>query len=210
MPNPLNNIAVPDQYTDACTISYVWGARGGSFLVANASVYVQLQYGKHGEESWTDEYAITPTTGAIEPGTIGIRFRNYVAGTVARVGASITPPQQPGVQIGSSFDSTLSSTGGLTPPAGGAVITGLVGSTGTIIAGAGFAVVHTGTGTYDITYTTAFATTPVVVATGQAAGTNQRNAMITAQSATGFSIIILQGNASPQDSAFNFLAQAVV
>jgi hypothetical protein len=118
MPNPLNNVTVPDDYSDACTITGIYGGRGGSYLIANASVFVQLQYGKLGEDYWTDEYAVAPNAGAIEAGTIGIRFRNFVAGTVAVVGASITPPTQPGLQLGSAFDGTLTPSGTITPSPG--------------------------------------------------------------------------------------------
>ena len=83
----LNNVACADSYTSAATIEELWSGRAVVFLVANNSAYMQLQRSTQvgaGGAEWSNEFLVNPSTGAFQ-GAIGIRFRNAVAGNVARV-----------------------------------------------------------------------------------------------------------------------------
>jgi hypothetical protein len=100
VPNPLNSVLAPDNWTEACTISDVAGGRGGNFAVKDFAVLYALQYGGRGSYEWTDEAEIDPGGGSIEAGATGVRFRNRTAGSVATVSARIAPPAQPVLMLG--------------------------------------------------------------------------------------------------------------
>ena len=119
MPNPLNNVVCLDAYPPGAgdtgaTIRDVYNAHGGWYMVANASVYYQLQWGGLGQDTWTDETAMAPGSGLIGDGATGIRFRNFTAGTPARVSGYLNPSAIPGVQLVAIFPKTLNPDGTVT------------------------------------------------------------------------------------------------
>ncbi len=86
-------------------------------------------------------------------------------------------------------------------------VAGSVGSTGTITQGSGFSVVHSGTGVYAVTFTTAFSAAPVVVVTPVTSGS--RFAGVSTQSASGFTAQLANLAGTATDQAFNFIASDV-
>jgi hypothetical protein len=105
---------------------------------------------------------------------------------------------------------TAAANGTITPPAGGAVvITGIIAANGTITAGSGFSVVHNSAGDYTVTFATAFASAPVVVATVIDGGaTNVIGLSIqSAPTTNSFRVLIANPpNTALTDHAWNFLA----
>ncbi len=110
----VDNQQTADAYTDACTIQDQFGAAGGSYIVSNASVYMQLQYGRRGETYWTSEFMVAPQGGPIAPRAIGVRFRNFTAGTNARVYAVLLRHPEPGLQVTGTWAGTLNANGTIT------------------------------------------------------------------------------------------------
>jgi hypothetical protein len=98
----LTNVTVGDQYTDAATIQNVIASNGGYFLVANNDVFMELQYNIQGQLHWTQEIHVPTGSGQIYPGTTGIRFRNFVAGSAAILSAALSEQQEPAISIGAS------------------------------------------------------------------------------------------------------------
>ena len=100
MPNPLNNVTCGDDYTDAATISDVWNTGGGWFVVSNASVFCELQYGVRGEWYWTLEQILGEgASGSVGNDCTGIRFRNAVSGQNAVVSGAIANGDEPSLGI---------------------------------------------------------------------------------------------------------------
>lgn len=96
MPNPLNNVSVGDDYTDAATIQDVFTSNGGWYGISVNSVYVQLQYGVRGESYWTqDQLLAVGSAAGFGSDCIGIRFKNATAGQVANVSAGIAQGDEP-------------------------------------------------------------------------------------------------------------------
>lgn len=117
MPNPLNSVTVADAYTDAATIQDVWNSRGGWLNISGEAVYTQLQYGPrgnsaYGSPSWTQEMVLGAGAFAIIPdNATGVRFRNYTAGSVATVSASIAQGDEPALAVSSLGAVTVSGSG---------------------------------------------------------------------------------------------------
>lgn len=78
------------------------GSNGGYFAVTSADVYCQMAYGRLGQLDWTDPVHVSPGNGIIPPGVLGIRFRNYVAGSVAVVSCGIASLVEPGLTLTSA------------------------------------------------------------------------------------------------------------
>ena len=200
MPNPLTAVLLAGTtYNDTTSsILDVFGGRGGFYNIRNGPVFVQIEYGVQGQTSLGAEFPLQPGTGSIEPGTIGIRFRNQSTSTPATVDARITPAGQPNV--------TPTSTGTVSS----SLIAGVVKSDGTVISGSGFTVVRNAAGTYTITFTTAFTNVPGFVSTPDdgnlaASKANYQNL------GTG-SVQVITRNASNtiSDANFSFVAAAVL
>lgn len=87
-------------------------------------------------------------------------------------------------------------------------ITGSISSTGGINAGTGFTVNKTGTGTYVITFTTPFASTPTILTTAMDSGSAApNNASLSSPAATGFTAILrISGASTLADASFDFVA----
>lgn len=199
MPNPINGLVLSsDQYTDAATISGVYGGRGGAFAITNGNVYAEIQYsegGNQGTETWAPERLFNPGGGTIDPGAIGVRFRNADNTLPGTVSASITPPGYPGMS--QNYAGALS----------GTMVGGIVSSTGTIIGGSGFTVAHPSTGVYTVTFTTAFGAQPVVLVTAFSAFVEL---VLASTSASQFQINTLNPSGTLINAAFNFQANQVV
>lgn len=95
----LDSVSCGDDYTAAATIEDVYASPGGYFAVYNADCFVELQYGRHGQEWWTLEVRAPVGNGVLAPGTIGVRFRNAVAGSVATVSAALAAEAEPPLAI---------------------------------------------------------------------------------------------------------------
>lgn len=101
-----NSVACGDGYTDAATISQVFGSGGGAFEIQDQPAFYKLQYGGQGSDTWTDEQQLGAGGGTIPPGVTGIAFRNASNGVVATVSAYIIPAAQPHLAL--SFPSPTS------------------------------------------------------------------------------------------------------
>jgi hypothetical protein len=100
----LDAVTVGDTYTQAATIDNVYDSNGGFYALSGADVYMQLQYGRHGLEQWTNEVHIPvgagSVSGVIAPGTVGIRVRNFAAGQPATISAALAFPAEPPIGAG--------------------------------------------------------------------------------------------------------------
>lgn len=101
-------------------------------------------------------------------------------------------------------------TGATGPPGGGVptIVRGAVSSTGTVAKGSGFSSSRTSAGIFVVTYTSAFAAVPVLVATAFVSG-GVRITGISSESASGFTIEIRNDGATLSDAAFSFYAMNV-
>lgn len=91
-----------------------------------------------------------------------------------------------------------------------AVMRGIVNSAGTVLFGEGFTVAHPSTGTYTISFTSAFGDTPAVNITPRnTAGAVQNNAVLGAQSTIAFNMFIFNIAGTLIDADFNFMAIGV-
>lgn len=88
-------------------------------------------------------------------------------------------------------------------------LTGRIASAGTVTAGTGFTVNRSGTGTYDVTFTTAFTAAPTVLA-NPVAGASNLTATITNVATTGVTINTHTGTGSATNTDFHFVAFATV
>lgn len=106
----LNSVSCATDYSKAATLEWVYQSNGGYFTVSGADVWMELQYGPQGSEDWTDEVHVPTGNGILQPGTIGIRFRNYSPGTVATVSAGISEHAEPAFALSASgsLQSTVS------------------------------------------------------------------------------------------------------
>lgn len=188
-------------YSAACTIEGVWQGNGGFYTVAGADAYAQLQWGIQGGGEWTQEVHVPVGNGTMFPGTSGIRFRTYTTGSPATVSASIAPPRQPTLNIGSP---------GVVTPTMGQVdgITGSVSAAGAIVLGSGFTVTKGAVGIYTLNFTTAFAAAPILLLTlTSTAGLIAYASPVPNTASAG--VIIRDSGFNNVDCAFDFLALAV-
>lgn len=98
----LDSVSTSNDYTNATTIQQVFNSAGGYGIVSGADAYVELQYMQHGpgSEQWTNEVHVplnSPLT--LLPGTTGIRFRSYKAGTPATVSAALAGEAEPPITL---------------------------------------------------------------------------------------------------------------
>jgi hypothetical protein len=200
MPNPLTSVVLSGNTYDEvnAAITQQYRGQGGRFFVQDGNVWVKLQYGVYGTEEWTDETEVPVGAGTIDVGAIGIAFRNDDATVPATVSASIKLPGRPGITLGAS---------GIATPATSSMITGQVAATGAITAGSGFTVAAGGAGVYTVTFNTAFATVPTVLAIlGPTAPAASRFMVVTA--VTTGQVVFATGPGTNQP--FNFVAFTTV
>jgi len=100
--------------------------------------------------------------------------------------------------------------GGLATPSTPTMITGIVSSAGATLAGSGFTSTRTGTGTYQVTFTTAFPSSQAVVCTTDPLATGSPRVIgLTVLNMGGFTAEVYAGG-SLADCQFTFLADTVV
>lgn len=154
-----NQVTVGDGYTNDATLQGVAHSQGGSLVISGADCYMQIQTSQQGVSpfQWSPEKYAPMGTVTFLAGTAGVRVRNAVAGSAAVASASLAGPGENVFTLGASGQAT---------PSSSTMITGIVnGSTGAIIAGTGFTVTKTGTGTYTIAFTNPFSSTPTIALT---------------------------------------------
>jgi hypothetical protein len=80
------------------------GSTGGFFTVTGNDAYVQLAYQAAAGQAleWTPPVHVGTGNGILAAGTRGIRFANYVAGSVAVVSAGLSEPLEPPLQLTSA------------------------------------------------------------------------------------------------------------
>lgn len=157
---------------------------------------------------WSDESLEAANSTFVLQRCGGVRFKtNPAAGSSpARIVAIGIKPG--GVQKvgGIQLQGTIAASGNVSPQS--PVTTGIVAATGAITAGTGFTVVKNGTGDFTVTFTPAFAVTPVVNV-NFLANAALVVAFVTNPTAGGFRIIIVNTSSVPVDAAFNFTATTV-
>jgi hypothetical protein len=100
----------------------------GGITVANNPAVLQFIYGLHGQNSYSPEYYIAPSSLPIYAPDArpirGLRAKNAVAGSNAIIFGNLFTRNEPQIQAGTPFDSTVSPSGGVTPvgPVTGAVL----------------------------------------------------------------------------------------
>lgn len=190
----IDSVNCANDYTAAATVGPVWLSAGGYFALAGQDAWYQLGWKPKGttDISWTEEVHVPVGNGIIYPGTIAVRFRNYVAGQTAVVSAAISSRDEPVVTIAA---------GGVATPSSTAMLTGDVNSNGTIAGGTGFTVNHSGTGIYIVSFTNPFSSSPVPVVTPKGA----MLPAVVANSASQMTLNFFDTTPSLVDSAFFFL-----
>ncbi len=104
----IDSVVCGDDFTDAASIRNVYKSNGGYIAIGGQDVYAQLQYGVQGQEVWTPSVHLPVGNGTLDKGTLGIRFRNYKAGSAATVSAGLSGPKEPQITIGSGGVATPS------------------------------------------------------------------------------------------------------
>lgn len=102
----LDSVNCGNDYTDAATISNVYNSSGGYFAVTGNDAYARLIYGRHGQLLDTAEFHVPIGNGILYPNTVGIKFRNYVAGSVAVVSGALSLPTEPPIALSAGGIST--------------------------------------------------------------------------------------------------------
>jgi len=118
---PLNNVAVADGYSDAATLGPVVNCKFITFVLANNSAVMQINPVGVPVPDWGPEILITASQGNTISLASGVRFRNAVPGSVARVSGYLAQPNDPIFTGGPLFAGTLTGGGSVTPPGGGFV-----------------------------------------------------------------------------------------
>lgn len=208
----IENITTQNDYVPANTFGQGTPMVAGWFIVANAVCSVQLTTGLHGQPSKQEEVSCPPGIYPIQSNPKNpittIAFRSFVAGTPAQIIGAVFYPADSFIQSGGSFDSQISSGGGVTPP-GSSLLTGEISAAGAITQGTGFTVAHPGVGIYDITFTTPFSAAPAAFITP--IDTNLRIPHLDPafQAAGSIRIVMLDSAGTPQNTRFCFSAQGI-
>lgn len=95
-----------DGQSGGAQLGPIYNSNGGYYIVADNDVYAQYAYGTQGDVWWTDSVFIPIGPAILEPGTVGVRFANRVAGQAAHVSGSLSEHLEPSVQITSGGTST--------------------------------------------------------------------------------------------------------
>lgn len=208
----ISNQTTQTNYVDALTLGpdefdYL------SYSVWNATVAAQAfdlsSAGAWQLGSWGQEVLLPPASGILQRAG-GIRFRTNPATPAAPGIVSVWGIKSGGAQWigGVQLVGTLSSGGGFTPPATSAMLTGIVSGAGAILGGTGFTVVRTALGIYAVTFTTAFAAAPTVLATS--AVQNGIIVSVDLVTTTGFRLENVTPGGVAVDQPFNFIAATTV
>lgn len=110
----LNNVAVGDAYTVAATLGPVATTKNITVLVANASAIMQVakKLDSLTESPWGEELLVSPSTFQVEDCS-GVRFKNAVSGSVARVIAQLSEPADVTVVGANPYAATLLASGSI-------------------------------------------------------------------------------------------------
>lgn len=186
-------------YVQALTALVDASGPGGSVVIGTANVLYQIA--ALVPQSWSSDILATAGSLILSPGTSGFRVKDAVPGTHATVSCYLAGKNEPLAQVtGTNLAAA--------PPSN--MITGIIPAAGTTpTAGSGFTYTNDGAGTYVFTFTTAFASTPDVLAC--IIDDSNSIVRISAVAASGFTI--KTANISPLALAahsFNFIAQAVL
>lgn len=96
------------------------------------------------------------------------------------------------------------------PASVGVTITGTVSSTGTVVRGSGFSSVRNSTGSYTVTFTSAFAAIPIIMVTQIPGAVSSNSIGIGTPATTGFNCFSQTGGVGPTDVSFSFVAQTTI
>lgn len=77
----------------------IFDSNGGYYNVETNPVYAQYAYGVYGAYYWSEPVPIPVGPAILQPGTVGVRFRNYIAGSAAVVSGALSEKGEPSVQI---------------------------------------------------------------------------------------------------------------
>ena len=155
----LDSILCGNDYTVAASVQDVYNSNGGYFVIQNNDTYMRMQYGTLGNTTWTQEVHVPVGNGILQPGTLGVQFRNYTAGSVATVSVSLSNQTEPALALtagGQAGTPVVSLING---------VTGSVSPTGTVVSGSGWSATNPGAGQYVVTFSPALTAVPIVVAT---------------------------------------------
>lgn len=89
------------------------------------------------------------------------------------------------------------------------ILTGLIASSGAITDGAGFTVTKNGTGDYTVTFSAAFASSPIIVLSNTGTEFAWIQPIFVARSASAFRINLRDTSNTSRDGAFSFFAMEV-
>lgn len=145
--------AYPKDNQSGAIMAYAYDSPGGYLQILNQNVLMQLASGNRGQEKWTEDLPVPVGGVTFPPGVIGARFKNAVSGQIATVNGALAEKGDPWAALAAT-----GSSGGAT-----GMIAGAVNANGTIASGVGFTVAFNGVDTYTVTFTTPFASIPVVV-----------------------------------------------
>lgn len=95
----INQVACGDNYTNAATIPFLYGASGGYAAIRDQPVMASLAWGVQGSEQYTDEFRVEPGNMQFAPNIIGVRFRNALPGQTATVTAVLSAHDEPPVYL---------------------------------------------------------------------------------------------------------------
>lgn len=180
-------VAIPltsttDSYDNANAAVFDFGGtpfQAGYLYVQNASAFVSLRVGNSlGSANWQTELPYSPTLIPLLAGDAtpwrrttgpdliyGVRARSLMPGTPAVVYGGAFQPGEATSLPSNQLTGTVTPGGGIMP--GVSMINGITGAvdgpTGTVIAGTGFTVNHSATGTYIVTFTPALSVAPIVL-----------------------------------------------
>lgn len=111
----LDNQAVGDAFpgdgASGAVLGPIFDSNGGYYNVTGNPVYAQYAYGRYGEYYWSEPVPIPVGPAILQPGTVGVRFRNYAAGQAAAVSGSLSEHGEPAVQITSGGTASQVSAG---------------------------------------------------------------------------------------------------
>lgn len=199
----LNQVSTSDGYTDRCQLNPIGGVKRIAFSGAGGSFYATFwkpapgQPGKFVEEE-IERFYPGSTAGAVATGVNGVKFRSAVPGESAIITADMAFETDPEIYPGAPTTSVVVTPGG--------VITGQVNADGTIQAGSGFDVDHSGTGVYTITFHAAFGSNPTVLAAGKADATIPQVTDIGLSPTSVTIVVVSSAGGGLEDQPFNFVA----
>lgn len=117
----LDNVAVADAFPNenaqqpSAIMFPAIKSNGGYFQITNNPVYLELAYGiapgefGYGQTRWTQQIPFPTGPGILQPGTVGVRFKNYTPGKIANVSGALAENAEPAIEVTSSGIATSTS-----------------------------------------------------------------------------------------------------